>query len=103
MRAPAPMTLLDRALTASALAAGCTIGIDRHVATPWHSATFGGSRHDIHLSGATTPALEDWLDNLPETDFTLRRHLVADLTTGHIERGSDSLHAQLSILLLETD
>lgn len=87
-------TLLLRALRASAAAAGCTVAIESLAARPWSSATFTGTRHRVVLALEADAAA--WLDALPEAEFALRGHLVADLAV--VARGDG--RAMIDVLTL---
>ncbi len=52
-----------------------------HAERAWASVTFSGSRHTVRLSFAGTEAVEAGerlIDALPDHEFTIPRHLVAD-------------------------
>lgn len=81
-------TLLMRALRHAAAAAGCGIAIESLAARPWSSATFTGTRHHVVLTAAPSPALDAWIERLPEAELTMRGHLVADLVVdADVEEG----------------
>ena len=100
-RGPDAATLIERALIAQALAAGCRVEIAASDSRRWASATFIGARHAIRLSCARSAALETWLSELPEADFALRGHLVADLTVERVHREGDAVTVSLEILTVE--
>src|SRR3546814_19441870 len=62
--------------------------------TRWASATFTGAQHRLTLSGAFTPALDDWLTALPDREFALPGHLVADLTILAMRASHDRIEAE---------
>ena len=70
---------LQRALLASAAAAGCVITVTAIDWTRWSTATFSGARHTMTLSGSASPSLQEWLALLPDADLRLGGHLLADL------------------------
>lgn len=86
MRGPDCATLLARALSASATAAGLLFGIEATRSTRWHSATFAGARHVFEARVSSSERTDRWLAELPEADLSLRRHLVADVAITRIER-----------------
>src|SRR3546814_16519572 len=69
--------------------------------TRWASATFTGAQHRLTLSGAFTPALDDWLTALPDREFALPGHLVADLTILAMRASPDRIEAELHALTVE--
>lgn len=67
---------------------GPSVEFLRHAERPWSSATFSGSRHVITLAFIGTEAVargEEFIAALPEYEFTLPRHLVADATISSVE------------------
>ena len=52
--------------------------------TRWASATFTGARHEISLSAPASDALDAWLGALPEAQWRLRWHLVADIVVASV-------------------
>lgn len=77
-------TKLTRALVASAAATGCAVRLVSACERPWASATFTGARHAIVLEAAASAAWNAWLAALPETEFALPGHVVADLAVERI-------------------
>lgn len=79
----------------------------RHGERPWSSATFSGARHTIALAFVGESAVQDgelFLEALPEHEFTIPRHLVADATLRGIEHtnGPDPrMTLEIEILLLD--
>ena len=100
-RGPDAATLLERALLASAEAAGCPVAIAAADWTRWASATFAGARHVLTLSGAASPALDRWLVGLSDTEFALRNHLVADLSVIRVTRADGVATIALEALTVE--
>lgn len=69
--------LLDALLTL----AGGQAELVSHAERPWASATFSGSRHDVTLSFSgheTFDAAEQFIEALPEHEFSIPGQLVAD-------------------------
>lgn len=98
---PTTAELLDRALDHSARCAGCAIEIFARVERPWCSATFTGSRHEVTLSAASHDAPFDaWLAGLPEAEWTLRGHLVADCSVARLPNHAPSRLVTLAFLLI---
>ena len=91
----------ERALCAAAERAGCPVTIASSSSTRWASATFVGERHMLTLSGVATSALDVWLDSLPEAEWELCGHLVADLCVGARKRCDDQLEVELEALTVE--
>lgn len=100
-RGPDAATLLARALTAGAEAAGCPVEIANADWTRWASATFAGARHMLRLSAPPSPALIAWIAALPEAEFALRGHLVADLSVAAVRHAGDIITMELEILTVE--
>ncbi|RIA37640.1 hypothetical protein DFR49_3527 [Hephaestia caeni] len=100
-RGPDAGTLLTRALVAAAAADGVACAITDADWIRWASATFTGAQHRLTLSGAFTPALDDWLTALPDREFALPGHLVADLTILAMRASPDRIEAELQALTVE--
>ena len=96
--------LIDRALAAllralAAGAAGC-FRIAEARSTPWASATFEGARHAVTLELAGADASERAArlrDALPEMEFALPAHLVADI----VVKASEGATLSFETLILE--
>ncbi len=85
-RWPDPGTKLERALICSAADAGVVLTVIAATATPWASVTFAGARHQLTVVAARSSSLDAWLAGLPEAEFCLGGHLLADLAvTGTID------------------
>lgn len=100
-RGPDAGTLMMRALEASAAMAGCPVTITSSNQRRWASATFLGAQHRVTLAGSPSPELEAWVAALPESEFALRGHLVAELGVLRISRDGDAVSADLEILTVE--
>jgi hypothetical protein len=70
---------LGAALVQQAAATGCVVRVEGQRQTAWASATFTGARHQLECIAERGPALDAWLSALPEVEFALRGHLVADI------------------------
>ena len=78
---------------------------------PWSSATFIGSRHDIVISFRGDHQLVNashFSDILPESEFTITGHIVADACVDAMEQNKvgrnderPETHLHLSILTIE--
>ena len=67
--------------------AGKSAQIVRHGERPWSSITFSGSRHCIVLAftgEAAMDAGDDFIATLPDHEFILPRHIVADATVSSV-------------------
>ena len=79
----------------------------RHAERPWASATFSGSRHAIALAFADGPAMaaaENLIAALPDHEFDVPGHLVADAAVVAVEQclaPVPTLTVELEVLLLE--
>jgi len=100
-RGPDAGTLLSRALHEAATRAGCPIELVSADWTRWASATFVGARHVLTLSAASGAAFEKWLEELPESDFALRGHIVADLVIEGVRRDLRVTFATIEVLTVE--
>jgi hypothetical protein len=100
-RGPDVATLLERALLESARAAGCPLALRASAMTRWASVTFTGAKHLLALAGDGSPELDAWLAALPETEFALRDHLVADLILLAIKREDGSVTMTVEVLTVE--
>lgn len=97
-RGPDAHTLLLRALVADAATRGLAVDVPESDWLRWASATFTGARHSVTLSGK---GLDEWLARLPEHEFTLRGHLVADVTVTGVRHAEGMTVATLELLTLE--
>ena len=89
-------TRLARALEAGARGAGCAVRVAAASERSWASATFTGAHHLLTLEAVPSPALTAWLRSLPNAQFVLPGHVVADLTVRGVPDG-----AEVSALTLE--
>jgi hypothetical protein len=92
-------TLIERALVESTDAAGCPVTIPASDTRRWASATFVGAQHEIAAENSVQ--LDTWLAGLPEAEFALRGHLVADLVVKRVARDGDAVSVSLEILTVE--
>lgn len=100
-------SLGDRVRAAiSKLAAGRGTVVS-HEEKAWASITFSGSRHEIVLQFAGIDAVvagEDLIERLPDHEFTIPGHLVADATISavdHLFGPEERLTVTCVLLLLE--
>lgn len=93
--------LLERALLRHAAQRGIDLSIVSASWTRWASATFAGARHALLLTAPPSPALDAWIADLPEAEFALRGHLVADLTVESRTRVSDRVELNIGVLTVE--
>jgi len=100
-RGPDATTQLERALVANAEATGCAVAIAEADLTRWASVTFAGARHMLTLTGGACPALSRWIAALPEAEFALRGHLVADLSVEAVRREGAEVTVMLEVLTVE--
>lgn len=80
---PDAITLLSRALRASAHGAGLRIELSDARSRPWSSATFDGERIELNLTA--DGAAQGWLAGLGEADLPMRGWFVADLELRGVE------------------
>jgi hypothetical protein len=76
-----------------------------HSERPWSSVTFTGTRHLIALAfpGSDAPArVEAYREALPEHEFAIARHFVADAAISFIEHEATgrgvTVHTELLVL-----
>jgi hypothetical protein len=100
-RGPDAGVLFERALLRHADAGRVDLSIVSAGWTRWASATFVGARHDLLLSAAPSPALEAWVADLPEAEFALRGHLVADLTVESRTQVGDRIELRIGVLTVQ--
>lgn len=94
-------TQLEQALIRSAANAGIKLSVMSAASTSWASVTFSGARHQLTVMAPATVSLEAWLAGLPEAEFRLRGHLVADLVVANEPRVGEQAAATLEILTVE--
>ncbi len=99
--APDAGVLLERALLRYAAQRGIDLSIVSAGWTRWASATFAGARHELLLTATPSPALDAWVADLPEAEFVLRGHLVADLTVESRTRVGDRIEVRIGVLTVE--
>lgn len=92
---------LTSALTASAKRAGVDLSIVAHDWTRWASQTFTGARHELTATASDTPALADWLGELPEAELQMLGHLVADVIVNRVSREGGYATMRLEALTVE--
>ncbi len=93
--------LLERALPRHAAQCGIDLSIVSAGWTRWASATFAGARHELLLAATPCPALDAWIAELPDAEFTLRGHLVADLSVESRTRTDDRVEFRVGVLTVE--
>lgn len=79
-----------------------------HSSKAWASITFQGERHSLTIAFDGLTAVERGqalIEALPEHEFTIAGHLVAEATVASADGRADPprLTAELEILLLEDD
>lgn len=91
-------------LSAVMTLAGDDAELLHHKEQAWASATFSGARHRLALifPGETAmTAGEAFLEALPEHEFTLPGHIVADAQIVIVEQDAHCLKVEAELLLLE--
>ena len=85
---------LIAALAAAALTAQIILTIADTDEQPWASATFSGARHvmSVELDGDAT-AIDRWLAALPEAQWAMRHHIVADIAVAARSAGVATIEA----------
>ena len=97
-RGPTAATLLGRALAASSRHAGAPIALIANKETPWRSATFSGSRHQVEGCAQTSAALDRWLATVADIDLPLAGHMLAEARIGAISRSGGETRFTLAAL-----
>lgn len=100
-RGPDAAALLQRALFRQAAASGVILTVETAEARRWASATFTGARHKLHLSGPHSHAFDQWLAELPEAEFALGEHLVADVVVIAQQISGVTMAAEIEALTVE--
>ena len=100
-RGPDVGTLLVRALYRASCRAGCPLEIVTADWVRWASATFTGARHATIWTALPSPALDAWLATLPETEFDVRGHLVADVGVQAVSRNAADVTVEIEALTVE--
>jgi hypothetical protein len=83
--------------------------LDEHRGTSWASATFTGMRHvmRVTLAGSEGVATGEWLASiLPDHEFCIRGHLVADIAISAVHRraeGTPAMTLTIEALTVEAD
>lgn len=100
-RGPDVATRLARALVQAAVAAKVDAVVTAADWRRWASVTFTGARHRLTLEASAGAALDRWLAALPEHEFALSGHIVADLAVAGMRRGEDRTEIDLEVLTVE--
>ncbi len=83
--------------------AGPEVEFVHHSERDWASATFYGARHTIALAFDGTQAVaagEAFIAALPDHEFTVPRHLVADAVIASVEHRQSPPHMTVEVELL---
>jgi hypothetical protein len=94
-------TLVERTLIADAAACDVALEIGTVSSRRWASATFVGARVVIEVAGPAGTAALRWISALPEAEFAIRGHLMADIAVTRHERGAERFAATVELLMLE--
>lgn len=100
-RGPDIGTLLVRTLYRDSVAKSCPMKIVGSDCVRWASATFVGARHAMTWTALPSPALDTWLAELPEAEFDLRGHLLADIDVVAITRTATCVGIEIEALTVE--
>lgn len=96
-RGPDVATLLARALERN----GPGVTVLQCQTKPWASVTFAGARHRLTIEARATAGFDRWLAALPDAEFALRGHLVADLVVESIEHCDGRARVTIEVLTVE--
>ncbi|BCA62229.1 hypothetical protein HMP09_1463 [Sphingomonas sp. HMP9] len=100
LRGPDAGTMLVRALRGHAIAAELTMHVESIACTPWASATFVGTLHRLTIAAVPVPGLRGWIESLPDAEFAMRGHIVADLVVDRVETIGEREHVTIAVLTL---
>lgn len=100
-RGPDAAAMLTGAIDRRARRAGFPVEQLRVASSRWASATFSGARHQMTIAAMPDAALDRWLAALPDADFSLRGHLVADLAVTAVRHAPARVEIDLEILTVE--
>lgn len=100
-------TIGDRVCEAVLMLAEAQARLLSHEETPWASITFSGSRHEMMLDFEGPDAVaagERLIAALPDHEFTIPGHLMADATVSAVEHNllpGPRMVVTVTLLLLE--
>jgi hypothetical protein len=78
------------------------VAVVERSAAPWASVTFSGARHRIGVSVADAPGVGKWIERLPEAEFAIPGHIVADLAVTATARRGGRVAVTIEALTVET-
>lgn len=85
---------LIAALAAAALSAQIILTVADVEERPWASATFSGARHVVSVGlDGDGAAIDRWLAALPEVQWAMRHHIVADIAVMIRSAGGATIEA----------
>lgn len=90
----------ESALIAAFAARLGAVDIVSLTATPWHSATFSGTRHAITLAARNAPNVYVFAREIAETDIPLPGGFVADVAVSACPAG-DARRLKIDVLTIE--
>lgn len=98
-------TTSDRVRDALVKLAGGSAELVSHEERSWTSITFAGTRHEVALTfkgEAAAACGEDFIEQLPEHEFTIPGQLVADATIREVDHtfGAEEVMVVTAVLLL---
>jgi hypothetical protein len=91
--------LLDRLVRALRAALGGFVGSIEATSRPWASVTFTGARHTLRLTAEADGVDEAALAALPEHQFALPGHIVADVAIN--DRRAEGGPLEIEVLTIE--
>lgn len=100
----APKTIesqIEDALVASAEGHRCPVWIASSEMVRWASATFIGARLRLTVMGEPNANLDAWIAMLPEAEWALVGHMVADLVVNKVTRNAGATSVELEILTVK--
>lgn len=92
---------IEAALVASADGHRCPVWISASEMVTWASASFNGARHKLTVMGEPSANLDAWIAMLPDAEWALADHLVAELTVEMVTRNAGAVSIELEILTVQ--
>ncbi len=101
LRGPDAETLLVRALRSQGMKADIVIAVRSIASRPWASATFVGTSHCVKIEARPGESFDRWVADLPDREWTLRGHLVADVVVDRVTKDAAVATLLMSVLTIE--
>jgi hypothetical protein len=92
---------LVRALSASAVAHGCSAEVILGAEHDWASATFAGSRVEVTARLPAGQAAQEWIAALPEVDLPMPRQFARSVRVVAREDHGEQIALRVEAVVLE--